>query len=358
MNTKQINSLAFRAITDEMYLKHVVEDNHAYFNSKEYQDELALEKLNGIKDLISNCPGAEKSIIDYYSQDTIFKAIVGTENQYQNLCNFIDNYENKEESNEVFFTIGIGILSGAILGIFRELTTTSKRYISFALRYNPDIPENIKTTKFRYNIKATDVLKAAKNIQAGISDVNKWISNPKSINQNAIAASMKKINIDIKQPSFAKKLKAIATGSLKAIVQGICEGVLAGGLTKLQTMIHDYNVGFSEILVYTISGSVAMSIVMDTRERYYKDLNKSGEHTIGELGWTRQSLLEFCKTLNQIFDSLDQLQSKLKNKSTDTINKEDYETLKAYINTLVYATKGLDKILIALFKAVLPQVIG
>ena len=348
----------FSLLTDYMWLRYCVKDEYDALTDSEIKRNESLERLKVIKGTLDVAKQSQEELLDFYCQDPNFAAIVGTSDRYRNLCEFIDRQE-QEVSNENVIILGgaaaLGLISGSIAAIIKELCNNNRSYIKNCLRHRTawnTLP--FSSTKFRYKIKANDVIKATKTISSCINDINNWIKNPKTFDKSKLEQSCKKIHIDLTEPSIFDKLKAATIGTLKSVIdKGLIHGVPAGFGQWLGMKISNVQGDLGLMLVAGFIAGSSGGVIGDMAERYRRELNNiSGESTLASLGWSANTLLDLANTLDELFGDLEQLESSIKDNKESFESEDDLKACKGYLTLLVHGTKAINKIFIEVFRSV------
>lgn len=345
--------MTYSQFVDQLYIECVLEDD---LNSLiQDQSSNAIQKLEEIRDQLTACASSREELLDYYSQDKVFASIVKTSDRYNNLCNFIDDYNKKmEESNESY--TGMVVAACAVYGLCVGLITSLMTDRGINGAYNLASFNSLKADTSTYNfnrrssiyaIKYNDAISLCDAIDECMKHLKRWAQYPHIFNEDALIQVSKKLNI--KQPDvlLSDKLTAGTKATIKGLIQSIGFG---GGIGLTYGLIFGISGDPEALLLGLSSGAAATTgvAVHNIAANYKKELNKGARKTLQEQGWTDSNFKDFSKRVVVIIQNAQALYKTIKSNKAYFKSKEAFKQCKGFYTVMMIALKGLCKMYISM----------
>ena len=341
--------MTYSQFVDQLYIECVLEDD---LNSLiQDQSSNAIQKLEEIRDQLTTCVSSREELLDYYSQDEIFAAIVGTSDRYNNLCNYLDK-ANKEESEEVLTTgtIATMAVAGLCVGMISSLLFDRGVNGAYVLATNNSTSSNTfkaDSTMSRYAINHSDAVELCKDINECISHLKHWAQYPHIFNKQELEQISKKLHIQVPDIKTSEKIaagsKAVIKGFLKAYAHGSISGLIYGIVLSAFEDPAAYELSVSHAV-----GSITGAIPHYVTTQYTKEINKTAQKTLAEQGWTDDNFKSFSKELVVIIQNVRALYKIIKENKRYFKSKDDFNLCKSFYAIMMTAVKGLCKMYISL----------
>lgn len=285
----------------------------------------------------------QEVVLDYYSHDPAFVAIVGTENRKENLKQAIDKFE-EEYSNEsaaiaAMVVGGMGLYIGTQVGnktidgcynLCKKINKSDLKSFDTKLANVPSYDDLIK--------HLDNMIKFAKALKDGITDPKKF--TPATAIKLIESLGFK--NIKEKDLfSWSAAFRSAIFGTIKSVGWGIVAGV--GAL-----LVSVATLGFGIIPATVVAATFhGYKTAKGYHDSYSKGLNNDAPSLIN-MGYNEDKLMSVCSKYMEVNDIIRQAATV---KQTQPAEEQNEDSFKGTTNVFVASLKGTASVIANLIRA-------